>query len=48
VFVLAPNQTPTIDAFTVEKLVGLKPDDPFQVTPGHRVTHEAHHRVTSG
>ncbi|KIZ07603.1 hypothetical protein MNEG_0350 [Monoraphidium neglectum] len=37
VFVLAPNQTPTIDAFTVEKLVGLKPDDPFQVTPGHRV-----------
>ncbi|KAF8072514.1 hypothetical protein HT031_000174 [Scenedesmus sp. PABB004] len=31
VFVLAPNQTPTIDAFVVQKLVGLKADDPFQV-----------------
>ena len=31
VFFLAPNQTPTIDAFTVQKLVGLKQEDPFQV-----------------
>ncbi|KAI8473704.1 MAG: hypothetical protein J3K34DRAFT_457213 [Monoraphidium minutum] len=31
VFVLAPNQTPTIDAFVVQKLVGLKQEDPFVV-----------------
>lgn len=31
VCVLAPNQTPTIDAFVVQKLVGLKAEDPFQV-----------------
>lgn len=31
VFLLAPNQTPTIDAFVVQKLVGLKSEDPFQV-----------------
>ncbi|GBF96446.1 hypothetical protein Rsub_09245 [Raphidocelis subcapitata] len=31
VFFLAPNQTPTIDAFIVQKLVGLKQEDPYQV-----------------
>ena len=33
VFFLAPNQTPTIDAFIVQKLVGLKQEDPYQVGP---------------
>ena len=33
VFFLAPNQTPSIDAFVVQKLIGQKPDDPFQVNP---------------
>jgi len=42
IFILAPNQTPTIDAFIVKKLVGLRPEDPYQVglgvaaTPGVR------------
>ncbi|WIA28357.1 hypothetical protein OEZ86_010904 [Tetradesmus obliquus] len=31
VFFLAPNQTPTIDSFVVQKLVGLKAEDPFVV-----------------
>eukprot|EP00879_Flechtneria_rotunda_P013154 GHRR01013739.1.p1 GENE.GHRR01013739.1~~GHRR01013739.1.p1 ORF type:complete len:299 (+),score=83.87 GHRR01013739.1:227-1123(+) len=31
VFFLAPNQTPSIDSFIVQKLVGLKVDDPFHV-----------------
>lgn len=30
-FVFSPNQTPTIDQFILLKLVGLKPDDPYQV-----------------
>jgi hypothetical protein len=31
IFVLSPNQTPTIDAFIIQKLVGLKAEDPYQV-----------------
>jgi hypothetical protein len=34
VFFLAPNQTPTIDMFIVQKLVGLKQEDPYQVGHG--------------
>jgi hypothetical protein len=45
VFVLAPNQTPTIDAFTVQKLVGYVDAAKVEAAAPHRVSTTCHHPV---